>query len=67
MKTFHTNLVLLPMVMVYMQYCFIVLGLATVLGVVLLYYRNKVRPLHCICMEGWMGVFVHKLDLYKWL
>uniref|UniRef100_A0A8C7NFE2 Scavenger receptor class B member 1 n=1 Tax=Oncorhynchus mykiss TaxID=8022 RepID=A0A8C7NFE2_ONCMY len=46
LATFHTNLVLLPMVMVYMQYCFIVLGLATVLGVVLLYYRNKVRPLH---------------------
>ncbi|XP_021457739.1 scavenger receptor class B member 1 isoform X3 [Oncorhynchus mykiss] len=43
LATFHTNLVLLPMVMVYMQYCFIVLGLATVLGVVLLYYRNKIR------------------------
>uniref|UniRef100_A0A8C7J0Y0 Scavenger receptor class B member 1 n=1 Tax=Oncorhynchus kisutch TaxID=8019 RepID=A0A8C7J0Y0_ONCKI len=42
LTTFHTNLVLLPMVMVYMQYCFIVLGLATILGVVLLYYRNKV-------------------------
>ncbi|XP_064799135.1 scavenger receptor class B member 1-like isoform X4 [Oncorhynchus masou masou] len=42
LTTFHTNLVLLPMVMVYMQYCFIVLGLATVLGVVLLYYRNKI-------------------------
>ncbi|XP_020314157.1 scavenger receptor class B member 1 isoform X1 [Oncorhynchus kisutch] len=41
LTTFHTNLVLLPMVMVYMQYCFIVLGLATILGVVLLYYRNK--------------------------
>uniref|UniRef100_A0A8C8FPA5 Scavenger receptor class B member 1 n=1 Tax=Oncorhynchus tshawytscha TaxID=74940 RepID=A0A8C8FPA5_ONCTS len=40
LTTFHTNLVLLPMVMVYMQYCFIVLGLATILGVVLLYYRN---------------------------
>uniref|UniRef100_A0A8C7J701 Scavenger receptor class B member 1 n=1 Tax=Oncorhynchus kisutch TaxID=8019 RepID=A0A8C7J701_ONCKI len=43
LTTFHTNLVLLPMVMVYMQYCFIVLGLATILGVVLLYYRNKIR------------------------
>uniref|UniRef100_A0A8C8FM57 Scavenger receptor class B member 1 n=1 Tax=Oncorhynchus tshawytscha TaxID=74940 RepID=A0A8C8FM57_ONCTS len=42
LTTFHTNLVLLPMVMVYMQYCFIVLGLATILGVVLLYYRNMV-------------------------
>nr|XP_046226446.1 scavenger receptor class B member 1 isoform X1 [Oncorhynchus gorbuscha] len=41
LTTFHTNLVLLPMVMVYMQYCFIVLGLATILGVVLLNYRNK--------------------------
>ncbi|XP_024237726.1 scavenger receptor class B member 1 isoform X3 [Oncorhynchus tshawytscha] len=43
LTTFHTNLVLLPMVMVYMQYCFIVLGLATILGVVLLYYRNMIR------------------------
>ncbi|XP_031664827.1 scavenger receptor class B member 1-like isoform X1 [Oncorhynchus kisutch] len=41
-KTFHTNLVLLPMVMVYMQYCFLVLGLATVLGAVLLHYSGKV-------------------------
>ncbi|XP_055729659.1 scavenger receptor class B member 1-like isoform X2 [Salvelinus fontinalis] len=41
LTTFHTNMVLLPMVMVYMQYCFIVLGLATILGVVLLYYRKK--------------------------
>uniref|UniRef100_A0A8C7KRL0 Scavenger receptor class B member 1 n=1 Tax=Oncorhynchus kisutch TaxID=8019 RepID=A0A8C7KRL0_ONCKI len=40
-KTFHTNLVLLPMVMVYMQYCFLVLGLATVLGAVLLHYSGK--------------------------
>uniref|UniRef100_A0A4W5MI06 Scavenger receptor class B member 1 n=1 Tax=Hucho hucho TaxID=62062 RepID=A0A4W5MI06_9TELE len=46
LTTFHTNLVLLPKVMVYMQYCFIGLGLATILGVVLLYYRKKVRPLH---------------------
>uniref|UniRef100_A0A4W5MFB5 Scavenger receptor class B member 1 n=1 Tax=Hucho hucho TaxID=62062 RepID=A0A4W5MFB5_9TELE len=43
LTTFHTNLVLLPKVMVYMQYCFIGLGLATILGVVLLYYRKKVR------------------------
>ncbi|XP_055729665.1 scavenger receptor class B member 1-like isoform X6 [Salvelinus fontinalis] len=43
LTTFHTNMVLLPMVMVYMQYCFIVLGLATILGVVLLYYRKKIR------------------------
>uniref|UniRef100_A0A8C7N7M8 Scavenger receptor class B member 1 n=1 Tax=Oncorhynchus kisutch TaxID=8019 RepID=A0A8C7N7M8_ONCKI len=41
-KTFHTNLVLLPMVMVYMQYCFLVLGLATVLGAVLLHYSGKI-------------------------
>uniref|UniRef100_A0A4W5MHW3 Scavenger receptor class B member 1 n=1 Tax=Hucho hucho TaxID=62062 RepID=A0A4W5MHW3_9TELE len=43
LTTFHTNLVLLPKVMVYMQYCFIGLGLATILGVVLLYYRKKIR------------------------
>ncbi|KAK6305077.1 scavenger receptor class B member 1 isoform X2 [Coregonus clupeaformis] len=41
LKTFHTNLVILPMVMVYMQYCFIGLGLATILGAVLLHYREK--------------------------
>ncbi|XP_029476095.1 scavenger receptor class B member 1-like isoform X2 [Oncorhynchus nerka] len=41
-KTFHTNLVLLPMVMVYMQYCFLGLGLATVLGAVLLHYSGKI-------------------------
>uniref|UniRef100_A0A4W5MHU0 Scavenger receptor class B member 1 n=1 Tax=Hucho hucho TaxID=62062 RepID=A0A4W5MHU0_9TELE len=40
-KTFHTYLVLLPMVMVYMQYCFLGLGLATVLGAALLHYRGK--------------------------
>lgn len=56
-KTFHTNLVLLPMVMVYMQYCFLALGLATALGAVLLHYRGKVRPLqHMVtapCLCGW--------------
>ncbi|XP_041754624.1 scavenger receptor class B member 1 isoform X2 [Coregonus clupeaformis] len=41
LTTFHTNLVILPMVMVYMQYCFIGLGLATILGAVLLRYREK--------------------------
>uniref|UniRef100_A0A4W5MFB0 Scavenger receptor class B member 1 n=1 Tax=Hucho hucho TaxID=62062 RepID=A0A4W5MFB0_9TELE len=52
LTTFHTNLVLLPKVMVYMQYCFIGLGLATILGVVLLYYRKKVRPLHSRAPAG---------------
>lgn len=60
----------MPKVMVYMQYCFIVLGLATILGVVLLYYRKKVRPLHRMCMDGWMDgrvcLFTNWM-WYKWL
>ncbi|KAL0965267.1 hypothetical protein UPYG_G00279040 [Umbra pygmaea] len=41
LTTFHTNLVVLPMVMEYMQYCFIGLGLATILAALLLYHREK--------------------------
>ncbi|KAM6984892.1 scavenger receptor class B member 1 [Aplochiton taeniatus] len=41
LTTFHTNLVVLPMVMEYMQYGFIGLGLATVLGAVLLALQQK--------------------------
>ncbi|KAM9307121.1 scavenger receptor class B member 1 [Pholidichthys leucotaenia] len=38
---FHTNLVILPAVMEYMQYIFIVLGLATIIIAVLVLYREK--------------------------
>ncbi|XP_073333815.1 scavenger receptor class B member 1 isoform X3 [Pagrus major] len=41
LKTFHTNLVILPTVMEYMQYGFIVLGLATVIIAALMYRREK--------------------------
>lgn len=43
LKTFHTNLVILPTVMEFMQYGFIVLGLATVVIAALLLRREKKR------------------------
>uniref|UniRef100_A0A674EVB3 Scavenger receptor class B member 1 n=1 Tax=Salmo trutta TaxID=8032 RepID=A0A674EVB3_SALTR len=49
LTTFHTNLVLLPKVMVYMQYCFIVLGLATILGTLPTASPNK--PTHCSSVD----------------
>ncbi len=45
LNTFRTNLVVLPMVMEYMQYIFIALGLAGILGAVMLYATDKVRGL----------------------
>ncbi|XP_048115708.1 scavenger receptor class B member 1 isoform X2 [Alosa alosa] len=41
LKTFHTNLVVLPAMMEYMQYTFIGLGLATILGAIVLKTRDK--------------------------
>lgn len=41
LTTFHTNLVVLPAVMVYMQYTFIALGLATVIIAILVHQRPK--------------------------
>lgn len=41
LNTFRTNLVVLPMVMEYMQYIFIALGLAGILGAVMLYVNDK--------------------------
>ncbi|XP_046873881.1 scavenger receptor class B member 1 isoform X2 [Hypomesus transpacificus] len=41
LDTFHTNLVVLPAVMEYMQYIFIALGLVTVLGAILLGLGHK--------------------------
>uniref|UniRef100_A0A3B5MPV2 Scavenger receptor class B member 1 n=1 Tax=Xiphophorus couchianus TaxID=32473 RepID=A0A3B5MPV2_9TELE len=43
LTTFHTNLVILPAVMEYMQYIFIALGLLTTIVAVLVYYKVKVR------------------------
>lgn len=43
LNTFHTNLVVLPMVMEYMQYGFIALGLATILIAAFVYHRARVR------------------------
>lgn len=51
LDTFRTSLVVLPMVMEYMQYIFIALGLAGILGAVMLYVTDKVRGLLCLfCM-----------------
>ncbi|KAM7392337.1 hypothetical protein PAMA_007447 [Pampus argenteus] len=41
LTTFHTNLVVLPAVMTYMQYGFIALGLATILIAALVHHRLK--------------------------
>ncbi|XP_051539823.1 scavenger receptor class B member 1-like isoform X1 [Myxocyprinus asiaticus] len=43
LNTFRTNLVVLPMVMEYMQYIFIGLGLATILGAVVLFLSDKIK------------------------
>ncbi|XP_054916696.1 scavenger receptor class B member 1 isoform X1 [Poeciliopsis prolifica] len=41
LTTFHTNLVILPAVMEYIQYIFIALGLLTTIVAVLVYYKVK--------------------------
>ncbi|XP_042365188.1 scavenger receptor class B member 1 isoform X3 [Plectropomus leopardus] len=41
LSTFHTNLVVLPAVMEYMQYAFIALGLATIVIAALMHHRLK--------------------------
>lgn len=43
LNTFHTNLVVLPAVMEYMQYGMIALGLATIIIAAFVRYRVKVR------------------------
>lgn len=47
LNTFHTNLVVLPAVMEYMQYGFIALGLATIIIAAVVHYKAKVRLSHC--------------------
>lgn len=46
LNTFHTNLVVLPAVMEYMQYGLIALGLATIIIAAIVHHRVKVRPPH---------------------
>ncbi|XP_014881426.1 scavenger receptor class B member 1-like isoform X2 [Poecilia latipinna] len=41
LTTFHTNLVILPAVMEYMQYIFIALGLLTTIVAALVYYKVR--------------------------
>ncbi|XP_047228818.1 scavenger receptor class B member 1 isoform X3 [Girardinichthys multiradiatus] len=48
LTTFHTNLVILPAVMEYMQYIFIALGLVTTVVAILVYYKVKRKT----CEEG---------------
>ena len=50
LKTFHTNLVVMPAMMEYMQYIFISLGLATILGAVILKTQDKVCRV-CVCVR----------------
>lgn len=53
LDTFHTNLVVLPAVMEYMQYGFIALGLATILIATVVRHRVKVR----LTRSGHAGLF----------
>uniref|UniRef100_A0A8C3AHC8 Scavenger receptor class B member 1 n=1 Tax=Cyclopterus lumpus TaxID=8103 RepID=A0A8C3AHC8_CYCLU len=46
LSTFYTNLVVLPAVMEYMQYGFIVLGVVIILIAALVHHRVKVKPPH---------------------
>uniref|UniRef100_A0AAQ6A284 Scavenger receptor class B member 1 n=1 Tax=Amphiprion ocellaris TaxID=80972 RepID=A0AAQ6A284_AMPOC len=46
LNTFHTNLVILPAVMEYMQYGFIALGLMTIIIASLVHYKVKVKLPH---------------------
>lgn len=47
LNTFHTNLVVLPAVMEYMQYGFIALGLATIIIAAVVHYKAKVSLSRC--------------------
>ncbi|XP_010876528.4 scavenger receptor class B member 1 isoform X3 [Esox lucius] len=60
LTTFHTNLVVLPMVMEYVQYCFIGLGLASILAALLVYHSGKTfkRDLPCRTQTDEVGVHV---------
>lgn len=49
LSTFHTNLVVLPAVMEYMQYGFIGLGLAMIIIAALVHYKVKVKLPHSVC------------------
>uniref|UniRef100_A0A8C9ZPF9 Scavenger receptor class B member 1 n=1 Tax=Sander lucioperca TaxID=283035 RepID=A0A8C9ZPF9_SANLU len=46
LTTFHTNLVILPSVMEYMQYGFITLGLVTIVIAALVHHKVKVKLTH---------------------
>ncbi|XP_072228246.1 scavenger receptor class B member 1 isoform X1 [Leuresthes tenuis] len=53
LTTFHTNLVVLPAVMEYMQYTFIGLGLLTILVAMLVHYKVKRNERQeCIAAQG---------------
>lgn len=65
LNTFRTNLVVLPMVMEYMQYIFIGLGLATILGAVILYLSDKVCSLlQFLCMLLMLLIVTNIIFLY---
>lgn len=64
LNTFRTSLVVLPMVMEYMQYIFIVLGLALILTAVVLYLNDKVCDLQHI--KGWWDVCFNLVWRGKW-
>lgn len=53
LTTFHTNLVVLPAVMEYMQYIFISLGLATIIVASVMHHKAKVSLVHNILKVFW--------------
>lgn len=57
LSTFHTNLVVLPAVMEYVQYGFIALGLATIIIAAIVRYRVKVRMLPSLQSSVFLSVF----------
>ena len=69
LTTFHTNLVILPAVMEYMQYGFIALGLATIVIAALVHHKARVKlPLsmywnvcsNCMQHVAQLCMFPHK-------
>ena len=56
LTTFHTNLVVLPAVMEYMQYGLIALGLATIIIAAAVRYRVKVRMPPACKLGGFLNV-----------
>ncbi|MEQ2290346.1 hypothetical protein AMECASPLE_002390 [Ameca splendens] len=67
LTTFHTNLVILPAVMEYMQYIFIALGLVTTVVAILVYYKVKVRIPHSMLLPLLLCMWLAAQFSHKWM